>query len=127
MVRPSAKELTERELELMHVFWQHDDVTASGARDLLAESGIDRAYVTVANLVRILIDKKCLEITNSERPFRYRPIRTFKEISGSFVCEMVQRVFLGSREQLLVQLFGERRKLTKRERKLLKKVLEEQA
>ena len=47
--------------------------------------------------------------------------------TANFVCEMVQRVFLGSREQLLVQLFGERRKLTKRERKLLKKVLEEQA
>ena len=127
MARPTAKDLTERELELMHVFWQHDDISANEARDLLAESGIDRAYVTVANLVRILVDKKCLEATNSERPFRYRTIRSFSEISRGFVFELVQRVFQGSREQMLVQLFGGRKKLTKRERELLTKILEDES
>ncbi len=126
MARPSAKELTERELELMHFFWEHDEVTAGEARDLLAESGVDRSYVTVANLVRILVEKGYLEATNDERPYRYKPVRSFDEVSKSFVGELVDRVFHGSREQLLVQLFGKRKKLTATERAFLKQVLKEQ-
>ncbi|QEG32851.1 BlaI/MecI/CopY family transcriptional regulator [Bythopirellula goksoeyrii] len=126
MGRPPKNELTERELEVMHVFWKRSDITASEARANLAKSGVDRAYVTVANLVRILVDKGFLKPTNEERPFRYRPMRTFEEVSQSLVGDLVQRVFQGSRKQLLVNLLGSEKKLTKQERTLLKEVLREQ-
>ena len=58
MARPPARELTERELEVMHVFWNRGESTVTEVRDVLAESGLDRAYTTVATLVRILADKK---------------------------------------------------------------------
>ncbi len=29
MARPPARDLTERELEVMHVFWKHADATAA--------------------------------------------------------------------------------------------------
>ena len=57
MVRPSARELTERELEIMHVFWEQGEATIGDVRDALASSGLDRAYTTVATLVRILNNK----------------------------------------------------------------------
>ncbi len=60
MARPPAKELTERELEVMHVFWSRGHSTVAEVRDILAESGLDRAYTTVATLVRILADKNLL-------------------------------------------------------------------
>lgn len=126
VARPSAKELTERELEVMHVFWQHQEITANDARERLAEAGVDRAYVTVANLVRILVEKGYLKAVNSERPFVYKAIRTFDDVSKSFVGELVDRVFQGSHEQLLVHLLGKRRKLTASERSFLKQVLKEQ-
>ena len=53
MGRPPNKELTQRELEVMHVFWKRGEITATEARADLAKSGVDRAYVTVANLVRL--------------------------------------------------------------------------
>ena len=81
MVRPQQTELTERELEVMHVFWQGDAMTAAKAREVLASRGIDRAYVTIANLVRILVDKGFLEATNDERPFLYRPRRSFDDVA----------------------------------------------
>ena len=124
MTRPAAKELTERELEVMHVFWKHGPLTASAARGHLAGQEIDLAYVTVANLVRILVEKGFLEQTNGERPFLYRPRREFHDVSGSLVRDLVQRVFLGSREELLVQVFGQR-KLTAKERALLEAVLKQ--
>ncbi|MCG8648647.1 MAG: BlaI/MecI/CopY family transcriptional regulator [Pirellulales bacterium] len=127
MVRPSAKELTERELEVMHVFWESDEITATQARDRLAAAGIDRAYVTVANLIRILVDKGFLRATNQERPFRYQAVRSFEEVSGNFVGDLVERVFQGSREKLLVQLLGKRKRLSKSERELLEQILKEQS
>ncbi len=126
MARPPATALTERELEVMHVFWDRQDITAHQARELLAQSGVDRAYVTVANLVRILVEKGYLEATNDERPFRYRPVRSFDDVSKSFVGELVKRVFRGSRQQLLIHLLGKRKRLTPAEREFLQQILKEQ-
>jgi predicted transcriptional regulator len=124
MARPPARDLTDRELEVMHVFWKTGEATAAEARDRLAATGLDRAYTTVATLVRILQEKGFLEATNAERPFRYRPVRSYEEVSGRLLGDVLERVFRGSREQLLVRLV-EQRKLTARERALLEEVLKE--
>ena len=126
MVRPASKELTDRELELMHVYWRQGEITAVEAREKLAAAGLDLAYVTVANLTRILLEKGFLEAANDQRPFRYRPVRSFEEVSRNFVSDLVQRVFQGSREQLLLNLFNRRKKLSARERGLLEQILKEQ-
>ena len=125
MARPPTKDLTQRELEVMHTFWQHGEMTAADARDKLAEAGLDRAYTTVATLVRILHEKGFLEQTNPERPFRYLPARSYEDISGRLLVDVVERVFRGSREQLLVRLV-EQRKLTAKERTVLEEILKEQ-
>jgi predicted transcriptional regulator len=125
MTRPAAKDLTERELEVMHVFWGHGEATAAEVRDRLAGAGLDRAYTTVATLVRILHEKGFLRQTNDERPFRYEPARSYEEVSGRLLSDVLKRVFRGSREQLLVRLV-QQRKLTARERTLLEEILKEQ-
>jgi BlaI family transcriptional regulator, penicillinase repressor len=122
MARPPARELTERELEVMHVFWNRGESTVTQVRDILAESGLDRAYTTVATLVRILADKKFLVQTNEERPFSYRPARSHEDVSRKLLGELVDRVFRGSREQLLVCLM-EQKALTAKERALLADIL----
>ena len=124
MARPPAKALTERELELMHVFWSRGLSTAAEIRDQLAVAGRDLAYTTVATLVRILAEKGFIEQTNAERPFQYRPVRSFEEVSHSILGDLVERVFHGSREQLLVRLLAERR-LTAKERAVLEAILRE--
>lgn len=124
MVRPAAKELTQRELEIMHVFWTRGESTVAEIRDQLAATGRDLAYTTVATLVRILSEKGFLEQTNVERPFQFRPARTFEEVSRSIVGDLVERLFHGSREQLLVRLL-EQRRLTAKERAVLEAILRE--
>lgn len=123
MARPRATELTERELEIMQIFWQHGEQTAQDVRDRMAESGRDLAYTTVATLVRILWEKGFVETTNEERPFRYQPVRSFEDVSSSLVNNLLQRVFGGSREKLLVSLLGQER-LTKTEREALRQIIE---
>ncbi len=124
MARPRAKELTERELEVMHVFWNRGEGTVADARDDLAASGRELAYTTVATLVRILTEKEFLQQTNEERPFTYAPVRSYEDVSGNMLRDLVQRVFGGSREQLLLRLL-EKRKLTQKERAALESILRE--
>lgn len=124
MARPPASEVTGRELELMHVFWALGEATVAEVRDALARSGPDLAYTTVATLVRNLAEKGFVEPTNDERPFRYRPARSYEEVSSRLLGDVLERVFRGSREQLLVRLMEERR-LSAGEREFLEQVLRE--
>jgi predicted transcriptional regulator len=126
MGRPPAKDLTDRELEVMHAFWRHGEATAAEARDRLEAAGLDRTYTTIANLVRGLADKGFLRQVNGERPFRYRAVRSYEDVSGRLLGDLLQRVFCGSREQLLKRLV-EQRALTAAERDLLERVLKERA
>ena len=123
MARPPAKELTERELEVMHVFWERGESTVAQVRDALAAAGRPLAYTTVATLIRILTEKEFLRQTAEERPFSYRPARTFEDVSRRMVGDLVLRLFGGSREQLLVHLVGDQA-LTRKERAVLEKLLE---
>jgi len=135
MARPRAKELTDRELEVMHAVWDlspnrgdpgpgetEEGVTVADVRDELARRGRDLAHTTVATLLRILGEKGFVTQTNGERPFRYLPVRSYEEVSGSLLGDLVERVFGGSREQLLVRLVEDRR-LTRKERAVLEEVL----
>jgi BlaI family transcriptional regulator, penicillinase repressor len=125
MARPKAPELTERELEIMQVFWDSGPQTANGVRDELAARGRDLAYTTVATLIRILSEKEFLQQTNSERPFVFKSVRSFEDVSGNIVNDLLKRVFRGSKEQMLVSLFGEQR-LSRKDREALETLLREQ-
>jgi BlaI family transcriptional regulator, penicillinase repressor len=94
------------------------------AQGKLAAAGRDLAYTTVATLVRILSEKGFLEQINTDRPFQYRPVRSYEEVSRSILGDMVDRVFRGSREQLLLRLV-EQRKLSAKERTVLEAILKE--
>jgi BlaI family penicillinase repressor len=123
MARPKAKELTERELEVMHVFWDRGESTAAEIRDVLEQQGRELAYTTVATLVRILLEKGFVTQTSEERPFRFKPARTYEEVSGSLLGDLVQKVFAGSRMQLLMRLF-EQKKLSPSEQERLQEILD---
>jgi predicted transcriptional regulator len=123
VARPAARELTERELEVMHQYWKLGETTIAEVRDALAAEGTDLAHTTVATLVRILAEKGFLEQTNEERPFRHRPIRSFDDVSKTLVGDIIDRVFRGSRESLLQCLFGEQR-LSAAEKARIRKLLE---
>ena len=80
MARPRARDLTERELEVMHAFWKSEgEATAAEIRDRLAESGLDRTYTTIATLVRNL----------EEKGFSPRSTRHVRSDTGSLAHLMI--------------------------------------
>lgn len=108
----------------MHVFWKEGDLTVGAVRDDLAQRGRDLAYTTVATLVRILTEKKFLNQTNDQRPFVYRAVRSFDEVSGNLLSDLLDRVFGGSRKKLLIRLMEEQ-ELSAKEREAIEKILRE--
>jgi BlaI family penicillinase repressor len=125
MARPAANDLTERELEVMHVFWRKGELTAQDARNHLAETGRDLSYPTVANLVRALHEKGFLSPLNENRPICYRAMRSYEEVSGRLLGALVDQIFGGSREELFVRLLDDR-KLTSKERAVLQSLLKKE-
>jgi predicted transcriptional regulator len=125
MARPKAQQLTERELEIMQVFWDHGELTVADVREKLESGGRELAYTTVATLVKILLDKTFVKQLNDARPFIYKSVRSYEDVSKNILSDMIKRVFGGSREELLVRLMDQK-KLNKRERELLESVLREQ-
>jgi predicted transcriptional regulator len=99
-------------------------MTAQAVRDRLARNGTDLSYATVANLVRTVHDKGFLAQTNAERPFVYEPTRSYEDVSGRLLGDLIDRVFLGSRAELLLRLVEERR-LSAKERDALQEILKE--
>ncbi|QDV26770.1 BlaI/MecI/CopY family transcriptional regulator [Aureliella helgolandensis] len=128
MARPKSTELTERELEIMQVFWQQRETTLTIAevQQKLNDEERELAYTTVATLVRILVDKGFLEQTTDRRPHEFSPTRTHEEVSGRLLKDLVQRVFGGSSEALLQRLM-EDQELTASERKRLEALVQKSA
>lgn len=122
MARPPARELTERELEVMQVFWERGELSVAQAQRALNKTGVKRAYTTVGTMVRILADKGFLEQINDARPFIFQPRRTYEEVSGKLLNGLLHRVFRGSCEQLLVRLADEQ-KLSSADRQALEEIL----
>ena len=122
MNRPPAEALTERELELMHVFWATGQQSAQEARDELENRGRNLTYTTVATLCKILWEKKFLERVGEARPFQFKPSKSFQEVSKHLVTDLIHRVFQGSREQLLLNVIGNK-KLSKKKLKMLEDLL----
>jgi len=108
----------------MHVFWAKGQQSAQDARDELENRGRVLTYTTVATLCKILFEKNFFERIGEARPFQFKPAKTFQEVSRHLVFELVERVFQGSREQLLLNVIGSK-KLTKQKRKLLEDLLRE--
>jgi BlaI family penicillinase repressor len=125
MNRPSADALTERELEVMHVFWAKGQQSAQDARDELEKRGRNLTYTTVATLCKILWEKDFLERIGDARPFQYMPSKSFQEVSKNLVSDLIHRVFQGSREQLLLNVIGNK-KLSKQKLKMLEDLLRDE-
>lgn len=125
MNRPPAEPLTERELEVMHLFWSRGEMTAQVARDHLESQGRNLTYTTVATLCRLLWEKGFLNRIGEVRPFTFKPTKSFQEVSGNLVTDLIRRVFQGSHEQLLLHVIGSK-PLSEKKKKLLEQLLEDE-
>jgi len=103
----SAKQqtLTPLELEIMQVLWQSGPCTVAEVRPKLKA---ELAYTTVQTMLNVLLRKKKVKRVQEGRAYRYRPVVSRERATGSALSDMVQRMFGGSSEALLMAMVDTR-------------------
>jgi BlaI family transcriptional regulator, penicillinase repressor len=115
--------LTPQELAIMKVVWKLDKATVRDVHDHLTRRR-DLAYTTVMTMMKILEEKGYLRKTRLDRAYVYRATKPRTQVVGAMVRDFLDRVFDGSATPLLLHLARER-KLTKDDRDMIRKIVEE--
>jgi BlaI family transcriptional regulator, penicillinase repressor len=120
MVRRKTERLTPLELEIMHVLWE------TGAANVqTVQQGLKRelAYTTVQTMLNILHRKGKVKRTLKDRAYFYKPAVSHKQIVNKTLTDMVERLFGGSAESLVMSLV-ETKHLTPQKLARLQKLVE---
>ena len=130
MAKERAKVLlTKLELEVMRTLWEGDEVAELTVRDATERVNVGRrkplAYNTVQTVLNILRDKGVVRTrAGSGRAHLYQPRVSRGQITTSMVGELVERLFDGQVEPLLLNLV-EREQLSRPELEKLKRLIDE--
>jgi len=116
-----ARQLTPLELEIMKVLW---DAGPSAVQAVQERLGGGLAYTTVQTMLNVLVRKGKARRTLVDRAYRYRAAVSRREALGSAMKDVVQRLFGGSAEALVMSLV-ESKQLTPATLRRLQKMLEE--
>jgi predicted transcriptional regulator len=101
VAKPDKNTLTKLELQIMQVIWKR------GASNVTAvQEGLEQnlAYTTVQTMLNILERKGKLKRELSGRAFVYSATVTEAKASGHAVRDLVDRMFGGSSEDLVMSL-----------------------
>lgn len=101
MTRPSKTSLTKLELELMQVIWRLGGGTVGAVQ---AELSRDLAYTTVQTMLNILERKGKLRRELNGRAYVYSARVTEAKALGQGVRDLIDRMFGGSSEELVMSL-----------------------
>jgi len=101
MARKTTEQLTRLELEIMHVLW------VTGAANVqTVQQGLERelAYTTVQTMLNILHRKGKVKRSLKDRAYFYRPVVSRDQVASNTIADVVDRLFGGSAESLVMSL-----------------------
>lgn len=103
MAKADASPLTDAQREIMEIVWEHEEVTVSEVRDILAKRR-ELARNTVQTMIVRLEEKGWLKHREEGRTFVYSAKRPRTMSLGAKVSQMVDRLFAGSPEEMVTAL-----------------------
>ena len=119
--RKAPDQLTRLELEIMNVLWDGGPAPVQAVQERL---GSPLAYTTVQTMLNILWRKGKVKRTLVDRAYHYRPAITRTKAVAQTLRDVVDRVFGGSAEALVLGLM-ETKQLTPEALDRLRKMVEE--
>src|SRR5215467_9608623 len=105
MARAKAEQLTPLELEIMNVLWRLGDANVQAVQQALPRN---LAYTTVQTVLNILERKGKVKRAKRERAYFYTPVVSQRLVARRAVRDMVERLFSGSAESLVMSLLETR-------------------
>ncbi len=104
--RKPSRQLTRLELQIMKVLWETGPATVQQVQSKL--SGEPLAYTTVQTVLNILHRKGRVQRTLRGKAYHYRAILSREKAVSQSVRDLVDRLFGGSVEDLLMSLVKSR-------------------
>ena len=122
MARTKSDNLTPLELEIMHVLWAADG--PANVQTVQQHLPRELAYTTVQTMLNILHRKGKVKRTLKDRAYLYKPVVSRSQVAGQHMSDIVDRLFGGSAESLVMSLL-ETKHLTPKKLARLQKLIEE--
>lgn len=113
--------LTKLELDVMQVIWRRGESTVSEVQEGLEQ---ELAYTTVQTMLNILERKKKLQRERRGRAFVYSAAVTEQKATSHALRDLIDRMFGGSSEELVMSLVKSRQLNAKKLAKLAKRLEE---
>lgn len=123
MPRKKSEHLTPLELEIMKVLWEAEPASVQTVQQRLEGS---RAYTTVQTMLNVLHRKGKVTRVLEEKAYLYRPAVSRSQAIGHALGDLVDRMFGGSAESLVMSLV-ETKRLTPAKLSKLQKLLEKES
>ena len=123
MAKSEKPTLTKLELQIMQVIWRHGASTVTAVQEALPQ---DLAYTTVQTMLNILHRKGKLKRELHGRAFAYTATVTEAKASTHAVRDLVDRMFGGSSEELVMSLIKSRQIDPKKIAELSRRLSEEE-
>ena len=122
MPRRKSEQMTPLELEIMQVLWE-----TGPANVQTVQKGLKRelAYTTVQTMLTVLHRKKRVRRTLKDKGYIYNALLSRTKFTGHAVRDLIDRLFGGSAEGLVVSLLQEKH-LTREKLKSLHEMLEKE-
>ncbi|MEA2206209.1 MAG: hypothetical protein QOE77_2985 [Blastocatellia bacterium] len=123
MARKKSEQLTPLELEIMHVLWETGPANVQIVQQKLPR---ELAYTTVQTMLNILQRKGKVKRALKDRAYFYKPVVSRSQVVGQHMGDIVDRLFGGSAESLVMSLV-EAKHLTPEKLARLRKLLDEES
>lgn len=122
MPRRKSEQMTPLELEIMQVLWETGPANVQAV-----QKGLKRelAYTTVQTMLVVLHRKKRVRRTLKDKGYIYTASLSRTKFTGHAVRDLIDRLFGGSAEGLVVSLLQEKH-LTREKLKSLHEMLEKE-
>ena len=105
--RKGTNAITPLELKVLQVLWSEGTCTVQQVQAALLPS-TELAYNTVQTMLNILHRKGRVKRSLDGRAYVYRPVASKEKVAGQAVKDLVQRMFGGSPEELVMSLIKSR-------------------
>ena len=103
----SPKFPTDLELQILKILWDESPLTARQIKDALAASGRKLAHTSVITTLQKMVDKSQLKQLkpNEGKAYRFAPVIKETNVSQGMLGDLLDRVFDGSAEAVMLNLF----------------------
>lgn len=103
---------TEAELAILNVLWEHGPCTVRQVQNQIQEER-GTGYTTTLKLMQIMFEKGLLRRDESTRSHVYTAAVTRQKTQKALVTKLIDQLFDGSAQQLIMQALSSRKASTK--------------